>query len=187
MYVYFNVNFNVFFKLIKVHFLVSELYKYNPYSEILFINILIRNLTFSFPVMCQESAVFRCSLFWKRDCLWFCEGMCSVGGLAALQLRLWIVLSGHVRRIIFQLLSAILHAARYWLRSGCEIYQSTAVVMKRQGCPKLHNISISLRALILSPQKFWMYAGCVRSIRAEKLVCGQRFFETDYKIVPNNF
>ena len=25
---YFNVNFNVFFKLIKVHLLVSELYKY---------------------------------------------------------------------------------------------------------------------------------------------------------------
>jgi len=28
IYVYFNVNFNVFFKLIKVHLLVSELYIY---------------------------------------------------------------------------------------------------------------------------------------------------------------
>jgi len=28
MYVYFNVNFNVFFKFIKVHLLVSELYIY---------------------------------------------------------------------------------------------------------------------------------------------------------------
>ena len=27
IYVYFNVNFNVYFKLIKVHLLVSELYK----------------------------------------------------------------------------------------------------------------------------------------------------------------
>jgi len=28
MYVYFKINFNVFFKLIKVHLLVSELYIY---------------------------------------------------------------------------------------------------------------------------------------------------------------
>jgi len=30
--VYFNVNFNVFFKVIKVHFLVSELYIYYAYT-----------------------------------------------------------------------------------------------------------------------------------------------------------
>ena len=30
---YFNVNFNVFFKLIKVHLLMSELYKDCPSSE----------------------------------------------------------------------------------------------------------------------------------------------------------
>ena len=29
IYMYFNVNFNVFFKLIKVHLLVSELYIYH--------------------------------------------------------------------------------------------------------------------------------------------------------------
>jgi len=36
MYVYFNVNFNVFFKLIKVHLLVSELYRQLQFVSKLF-------------------------------------------------------------------------------------------------------------------------------------------------------
>ena len=37
---YFHVNFNVFFKLIKVHFLVSELYKFPAvYGSTKFINV----------------------------------------------------------------------------------------------------------------------------------------------------
>jgi len=44
--VYFNVNFNVFFKLIKVHLFVSELYAtYNYQSTFLPFNSLIKSVT----------------------------------------------------------------------------------------------------------------------------------------------
>ena len=40
IYVYFNVNFNVFFKLVKVHLLVSELYSYNSLHFIYLVKFL---------------------------------------------------------------------------------------------------------------------------------------------------
>jgi len=47
--VYFNVNFNVFFKLIKVHLLVSEFYIFAIYSQ---------NHITIIQKRCQHSAVF---------------------------------------------------------------------------------------------------------------------------------
>jgi len=58
MYVYFNVNFNVFFKLIKVHLLVIELY-------IIDVCLIMKLYSFLTPILLPLQSV-GCFMFLKQ-------------------------------------------------------------------------------------------------------------------------